>query len=65
MLVTSGTHSLAGVQATAMTEATTAMPRAADKPETVLPPTTHGFLQKFAKNLSEQQNFVINYKEKE
>jgi hypothetical protein len=51
MLATSGTHSLACVQATAMTQATTAKPRAAEMPETVQTPTTREFSQKFAKNL--------------
>jgi hypothetical protein len=50
MLATSGTHSLAGAQATAMTQATKALPRAAEMPETVLTPTIHEFLQKFANN---------------
>jgi hypothetical protein len=54
MLPTSGTHSLAGAQATAMMQATT-----------VLMPKTCAFSQKFTKNSSEQQNFVKNYKEKE
>jgi hypothetical protein len=48
MLATSGTHSLAGAQATAMTQATTATEKAAEMPETVLKPTTREFFQKFA-----------------
>jgi hypothetical protein len=43
------------VQATAMTQATTAEPRAAEMPETVLKPTTRQFLQKFAKNCEKIQ----------
>jgi hypothetical protein len=41
-----------------MTQATTSTPRAAEMPETVLMPTPREFLQKFAKNQSELQNFV-------
>jgi hypothetical protein len=48
-----------------MTQATTAMPRAAEMSETALTPTTLEFLQKFAKNSSEPQNFVKKYIEKE
>jgi hypothetical protein len=61
MLATSGTgtHSLAGAQATAMTQATTAMPK------TVLTPTTHEFMQKSAKNSSKWGNFVKKNKERE
>jgi hypothetical protein len=54
MLPTSGTHSLAGAQATAMMQATT-----------VLMPKTYAFSQKFAKNSSERRNFVKKYKEKQ
>jgi hypothetical protein len=54
MASTSVTHSLAGAQATAMMQATT-----------VLTAKTCAFSQKFAKNLSERQNFVKKYKEKE
>jgi hypothetical protein len=43
MIVTSGTHSLAGAQATAMTLATTAMPREAEMSETVVIPTIVSF----------------------
>jgi hypothetical protein len=48
-----------------MMQATTATPRAAEMPETVLTPTTREFLQKFPKNLSERRNFVKKYIEKE
>jgi hypothetical protein len=41
-----------------MTQATTSTPRAAEMPETVLMPTPREFLQKFAKNSPELQNFV-------
>jgi hypothetical protein len=51
MLATSGTYSLACVQATAIKQATTAKPRAAEMPETVQTPTTREFSQKFVKNL--------------
>ncbi len=46
MLATSGTHSLAGTQATAMMQATTATPREAEIPEKVLTPATREFLKK-------------------
>jgi hypothetical protein len=39
-------------------KATTATPRAAEMPETVLTPTIREFSQKFAKNWSEWRNFV-------
>jgi hypothetical protein len=64
MLAASGTHLLAGAQATAMTQGTAGTPRAAEMPETVLTLTTHEFLQKLAKNSSERRNFVKKYKEK-
>jgi hypothetical protein len=49
MPATSGTHSLSGVHATAMTQVITATPRAAEILETVLMPITREFLQKFGK----------------
>ncbi len=60
MLATSGTHSLAGAQATAMTQARTATSKAAEMPETVLMPTTREFSQKFAQKI--RQNGKISRK---
>jgi hypothetical protein len=57
MLATSGTHSLAGMQATAMMQATTTTPRAAEMPETLLTPTTSDFRRNSQKNSSERQKF--------
>jgi hypothetical protein len=48
MLATSGSYSLAGAS-NSNTQATTATPRTAEMPETVLMPTTHEFSQKFTK----------------
>ncbi len=54
-----------GTTGSAITQAKTATPRAAEMLETVLTPATHEFSQKLAKNSSERQNFVKKYKEKE
>jgi hypothetical protein len=59
-----GTTISTGKLAKAKTQATTATPRAAEMPETVLMPTAHEFSQKFAKNSSERRNYVKKYKEK-
>ncbi len=61
----SSSTNASNIRHTAMMQVTTAMPRATEMPETVLKPTTHEFSQKFAKNMSEWQNFVTKYKEKE
>jgi len=65
MLATSGTHSKAGTEATAMMQASTAMQRVPEMSETVLMPTTLEFSQKITKKSSEWRNFTKKYKEKE
>jgi hypothetical protein len=54
----------AGTQATAMRQAITGTPTAAEMQETVLSPTPFEFSQKFAKKWAERGKFV-EYKEKE
>ena len=64
MLATSGTYSLAGMQATAMMQATTTTPRAAEMPETLLTPTTSDFRRNSQKARQKGKNFMKKYGKK-
>jgi hypothetical protein len=57
MLATSGRHSLAGKQATAITKATTATPRAEEMPEAVVTPTTRVFFAEIREKLFRTAKF--------
>jgi hypothetical protein len=64
MLATSGTHSLAGMQATAMMQATTTTPRATEMPETLLTPTTSDFCRNSQKTRQKGKNFMKKYEKR-